>query len=208
MKINTQSPLFMDKLTSAKPEQETGFEDLIRQDDAYYWQHQNQLQQSAITFNPFVRDTHQTITSDTKKTTNITNPVINITANEPSPVHVLFIRLEKTTPECITAPELIIEQLMMHIEHITEQTSMGTEHQIVEQPIVKKTLYLKPVLNAATPSTFKNYQLFLEDNQVELTFNTTRLSKQHITALQKSVQHWLRDRGYTLKQLMINGVPQ
>ena len=101
-----------------------------------------------------------------------------------------------------------MEQLITHIETITTQPGNGSKADMTKQPDNKSSTLQKSLLTPTPPSVFKHYHLYLNENQVELTLNTTYLSKQQISQLQKFIHQWLSQKGYTLKQLMLNGEHQ
>ena len=213
MKIDAQSMLFTRQRTSENSDQASGFETLLttqpRQADDYYWQHQNQLQQSAISFKPVKMDANPQIKPKLVEETCVSQQQIY-----PVQLDVAdHVELQKSEPQLSAdqphpATKIVIEQLITRIKKSIEQLKIQSEHAIAEQPNIPNIANLTPMPLTAVPITFKNYQLFLNDNQVELTFNTSGLSKQQINELHNVVKQWLVQKGYALKQLTINGVQQ
>ena len=215
MKIDAQIAMLNTMIEPNKYEQDTCFEHVLdspgkeRQDDDYYWQHQSQLQQSALTFNPLVgKASHPEITSFDKAI--VKSPALVATDIEQQLTHLCII-MDNYVPMSTTIAELGIEQLIDGISTTLNPTGRHAEAEITDQAVVnkysKQPISNQPLLQS-TLLSFKNHQLFLSDNALELTLNTTHLSKQQASELQKLIKQWLTQKGYTLKQLMINGVQQ
>ena len=66
----------------------------------------------------------------------------------------------------------------------------------------------KIILTPLPSVFFKNHQVVILNNQVELSINTAKFSKQTSRDLQILIKQWLVKNGYVLKQLTINGVIQ
>jgi len=179
-----------------------------RQADEYYWQHQHQLQQSDITFNPVEVNTPAPITPDRELAKDSINP------------------MEKFSPESLTLSEFDMQQLNdIHRDIIAVSTESeprpsgrgailtftlpdGRGSDSVETTRSINTILRKPLITPTSTSIFKHYQLFIDDNQVELTLNTAHLSKLQVIELQTFIRQWLNQKGYTLKQLVLNGEQQ
>ena len=211
MKIDAQSMTFITQFATQTSAQDSGFDGLLdptiqpRQADDYYWQQQNQLQPSAITFNSNINEPKAQITIEPvpKKA-----PITSSTSTETSPfISKKIMPIEPSTSELSISSKLDVQQFITALDKTIEHMGNITEHTITNPFEAKTKINTKPMLTPTSTATFKNYQLYLNDNQVELTLNTT-LSKPQITELQQFIQQWLSQKGYTLKQLMINGVKQ
>ncbi len=209
MKVDRQSMVSVRISSSDIPQQGSDFESLLSpfsEKGNAYWQHQNQLQPSALTFKPAITHAETKITPDNEP---IKEPIILPITIDPAPqVTHIAMQIEKNTPSSITLSKLTIEQFVTHIK-----TSMEQPFEMLGQgPTYARNVGWASAQHARLSSTniqsFKQYQLFADDMQVELTLNMTYLSKQDLTELKKLIQHYLSQKGYTLKQLMINGVKQ
>lgn len=173
----------------------------------YYWQHQSQLQQSALTFNSTINaaEAQQLSNNNIIKET----PIPPLKIDDSSSITCLSIKIETNTASSTNLTPLNIDQFIAHIKTNTEQT-VCMQNNILSKDVHNKTrLNAIPKQNASSVSAFKHYQLFTDDSQqVEITLNISQLSKQHLNQLKQFIQQYLTQKGYRLKQLMINGVKQ
>ena len=179
--------------------------------DDYYWQHQNQLQQSALTFNPIVSKTHSPpIIPDDDTTIQPESSITAInmdTTEQQMPINRL---VETYLTQSTTLETLDVELLLTTIEQGIQNAVSHNDIKRVNQTLSKNNCDRKLIANEVmlANSLFKHYQLFISSNHVELTLNTAQLSNRQTSELQKLIKQWLSNKGYSLKQLMINGVQQ
>lgn len=213
MKIDPQLTMLTSNFEPFERETESGFDQLLdspvkeRTDDDYYWQHQNQLQQSALTFNPLASKARSPIIISDDAAITQEAPRVIVTTN--AEITHASIALDRYLPESTTPSELEVLQLFATIKTTLEPKGNPPEGEITDQSTAKNTS--KHVMSNQTllpNALFKNYQLYLNDNSVELTLNTAQLSKHQANELQKLIKQWLTKKGYSLKQLIINGVQQ
>lgn len=195
--------------------QDNVFEQLLNaptqpmQSDAYYWQQQSKLQPSALTFK--AKNVHDKLSDPIPQVTQTSKlpPKSNTVIEEATISHV-FVRIEKSITVTAQCSKLAIEQLIKSMANFIEQPPVGLEQRPFNHSnkTVKSTpLPLnKPILRA--DSTVKPYQLFLTNNQIELSLNTAHLSQSQLDELHLLINDWLIQKGYTLKQLIINGIQQ
>ena len=218
MKIENQPPLIIKKLANgASNPQQSSFDSLIdteshaRQDDDYYWQHQHQLQQSDITFNAKPQELSNPGLSDNR------NPRLSTENREQSIENDLDVMVsivsEALHPEKIEPPtndnrsvNTTAKILHLALQAAIVEHSRGLDVMAHDSQTNVTNLSQQPML--ALASVFKHYQLFLDGNQVELTLNTTHLSKQQVSELHTFIREWLNQKGFTLKQLILNGEQQ
>lgn len=179
---------------------------ITTQADEYYWQHQHQLQQSALTFNATTHEHDVASAPDTNQSKIDDDPTLSSLSNSPLPPALLPASLLKIkspehlnlyTPEvatCSAHPATLLANYL-----VTEK-----EHQALTDAI--KTVVDKTMQRPT--ATIKPYQLFIDDNQVELALNTTHWSQQEILDLKSFIHQWVQKKGYSLKQLILNGEPQ
>ncbi len=217
MKINTQPIILTQNSVPFERDQDSGFEQVLdsrsepnsRNGDDYYWQHQSQLQRSALTFNPLLsRAKIPVITPADETMTQPAPPPLATDATQQRP-HI-NIPQERYLPEPTMLSEIDVQQLILTIEKFIENPGNNLEFKMTDQTVSKPSRCQQPINNQASQpnALFKNHQLFLSNNVVELTLNTVPLSKQEAYELQKLIKQWLANKGYSLKQLMINGVQQ
>ena len=215
MKIDAQSMILTGKLTCLEPDQTSYFACLLddtnkkHKSDDYYWQHQNQLQRSDLTFNSVESQSKSQMISPKNQT--IAHQVQTVGSAQCA-LEFISVNdfLNRGSSKSTTTSELEIKQLSSAIEIFLESPTDHSDVKMVDEEISQNNRYQKLMRNQTSlPSaTFKNYQLFLNNNQIELTLNTTHFSKQQSNELQKSIKQWLTNKGYSLKQLIINGVAQ
>ncbi len=213
MKINGQLPVLPNQSLPQGNREETGFDNLLctpskhTQGGDYYLQHQNQLQESALTFKSLSRNKpsasivlnpieHSEINQESL--TDL-NGVTHNLAEDPS-----LLKLEFSTPITALNDEI---KLVALIEKTSNLVPNNLNTEIINKPSANKLLELK-TNSVLTETVFKNHQLYISDNTVELTINTTQLSKQETFELKKLIKQWLADKGLAVKQWIINGEPQ
>ncbi len=173
--------------------------------DNYYWQHQNQLQPSALTFQALVQDKKApaAATSEAAET------------SEPRP----FDKATLSTTLVITIKSQMPAEIMLrHFD--VDALINGVNKQINAQAILPQLGVAQSVINQTKTITqsgtvtspafvsFKNPHVFIDEHCIELTLNTRALSLQEANALQRTIKQWLVQNGYALKTLIINGVQQ
>ena len=215
MKIDGQIAPLASNFTSVESDKTSGFDRLLdsptHQGDDYYWQHQHQLQVSALTFHPLVdskakknlitsnyQDINQSITTP-KAIPNADTRQLLVPINKP---------LEQSSSESIRLSVPEVESVIATLEHILQNPGVDPSARRMDPFVTNNSHGPQPINHPASlpNSMFKNYQLFLTNNVVELTLNTTQLSKQQASDLEKIIKQWLTHKGYSLKQLTINGV--
>lgn len=185
----------------------------LAQDDTDYFQlHQNELEQSDLSFH--------TITTQSKPTL-----IPNLLMSDSS-VREHSSLPPQSTAQVITAPDShpILSpqqpntslkivgnaQPFIPLEKGHEDNTIFFEPPVNHKEALPKThqpTHVKPVLTTALTAQ-KPYQLFIDDHAVELALNTTHLSLPITRDWYQTIKQWLYTKGYSLKQLIINGVKQ
>ena len=186
-------------------------ENHTRKDDDLYWHHQDQLQQSELTFksDSLLHTTHLAIRAkDANK--DFTMAQSNELSLPPSDGVSIFSNKKIPTLESIMLSNQLLSVLVTQIQSQLKPTHCLPEERatIAQTNKALQTPTTRKIETNAINETFKNYQLFLNGNQVELTLNTTLFSKQEIQDLRVLIKQWLTQKNYTLKQLLINGESQ
>jgi hypothetical protein len=215
MKIDNQITSLAKKPTSAEPRFDALFEDWLdtpstkKNGDDYYWQHQNQLQQSALMFSSVnkqeasKRDNREVLPDQDNRTA-IKNSVFV------SPAMITPIPKPVDTPSPSLASLIsLAEPQITGLKETHEPTTMSSDSKIINKMDAKNNS-IEFIIRQILPknSIFKNHQLFINNNEVELTLNTSQLSKEETHQLQKFMKQWLNQKGYALTKLIINGVLQ
>lgn len=176
--------------------------------DDYYRQYQHQMQQSELTFHSLATRIKKPANNDVEGfETHINTPSEMPYADEQSSCTGIEPKNDITKP--VSSLMLPLEQFVLAIKTMREQASMPLENKRIEN--IEKDTDSTPVRINQLPEKniiFKHHQLFLNNNLAELTLNTTQLSKDETNELQRLIKRWLANKGYTLKQFIINGVPQ
>jgi len=178
--------------------------------DDYYWQHQHQLQQSALRFTPRACQAKK---ANLASAENVELPITEWIATNQCNSNVLGStpsrQLENNAFSPTFGPYFKVDQLITTVYTRLETPERPPECAIADKSLVKdnNTRVINKQL-LLTSMTYKNHQLFINDNLVELALNTTQLSKQQTNELQQFIKQWLTNKGYALKRLIINGVSQ
>ncbi|MCL9682637.1 hypothetical protein [Legionella maioricensis] len=213
MKINEQLELMFPHTPKKNLHDMLDFEQLINtptkqnSGDEYYWQHQDQLQQSSLQFNP------QPIANQSKKTkvlekeTIMYNPEghLQIT-NSPIRQNRYPFQYEKQNNTVLNTKvsqifrelEPKLNPILMSVE--TPETSQKTDEldQFKEINAIDSLPY--------NPNEFKNHHLFIHNKQVELTLNIQNLAPDEQKEFTSMMRNHLKNKGLTLSKLIINGV--
>lgn len=173
--------------------------------EEYYWTHQQQLQQSALSFEPqpVKKQQHpQSITPDkekrtSEKTTSTPQAQALQTKSDDS----------KIRPHSIATPTASVpkEAWGVGITLAKTSTTKGLEQPIRsnQNPVVKG-LTSNP-LDLPKPRDFNKHHLFIQGSEAELTLNTNELSPKEEKELIQLIQNHLKLKGLALSRLVING---
>ena len=216
MKINNQLLASGNALKPSMRTQEANFEQLLRppiktrQGDEYYLQHQDQWQESALTFEPINHKTYQPLSALTAAPTTTSSDTTMPRLPPKSPDTTT--RHLSPTAHGLSAEPSIVRHSGLRIQTAERRNEISTLGQH-EQKIVKEQIKVENITAAISnkqtlcPETLRNnHHLFLNQREAELSLNTQHLNKQQINELQILIKQWLRSKGYSLKQLIINGV--
>ena len=216
MKIDNQVMPLANKQASVKPEINALFEDWLdaptanSNSDDYYWQHQNQLQQSALTFASTNKSERTARSVEVATLPDQESGMIaknNVFARQPLLASAL--NSDNAPPEPLLNSVSPMKPIIAVFKKAIESTAMPIDNKILSKPDAKNSG--KETITKQTMPTnliFKNHQLFINNNLAELTLNTSQLSKQETQELQKLMKQWLMHKRYALTKLIINGVLQ
>jgi hypothetical protein len=173
--------------------------------DEYYWQHQNQLQQSALRFEA------TSFKEAPSKTTLLQNTEVVMTAPQVQKQNVLSSKQEQsllpnTQSQIVSTTQLT--HLMTELESVFEQYRLQPVTGQIQKTIESKNC--SPLVNSmrqtSIPPRFKNYHLFIQGAQIELTLNLKPLNNQEQKEIIDLIQTHLKKKGLLLNRLIINGV--
>jgi hypothetical protein len=215
MKIDTQRMTITNKFASLEQDKDRGFDYLLDdtnkkpKSDDYYWQHQNQLQRSDLTFNELGSKPKNQVMFPEKPALLQPEEKRTDICLMPEVVHINM-PLDGCSSKLTHLSEFEMKQVSPILDIILQNPTNHSENKMMNLAVSKTNHYQTLMSNKTLPrhSMFKNYQLFLDNNQVELTLNTSHFSKQQTNELQTTIKQWLTSKGYSLKQLIINGVQQ
>lgn len=212
MKITDQLMPGLYKPASNTNRQDVFFDTLVNspvkesKGDDYYLQHQTQLEQSGLTFSPMIIKPvnkplteppgHSRASRDYQPDSEIdSRPLLN---NSVEAEHVIINVSNSTmspSGKVSTTVKQIYEQTILQLDSKQQTT--------IQDNTRAPSVNANPVLSNTI--SFKNHQLFIDNQLAEVTLNTTQLSKDETKALQQLVKQWLSRKGLVLKQLIING---
>lgn len=174
--------------------------------DEFYWQHQNQLQQSSLRFNAALTN-HHPLPTHILSSANLLEKLQ--TCNQES--EPLEVSVNNSDGDAAVHPILSLDNKA--ISNITQQVNQCLE-QIpdarLEVPIKRNdhprgTTKSTPVTREFKQK-FKNHHIFIKDYSIELTLNTHELNQLEQNELKELLTSGLKRKGYVLTRLFINGV--
>ena len=216
MRINEQIALIttQPQQNNQPNENELNFEQWIttptkqNSGDEYYWQHQEQLEQSSLHFNP--QPNHQKIWEQIDEPLNslhLENPISSETtiisptqtfSNYQSEKFINNLLIEEPLAQSFMQKSQKPPQIMTPIG--SSNTRLTIEKS--EQPEEIKATAFQQYNN----NQFKNHHLFIQDEQVELTLNTKDLTSKEQRELTQAMKDHIKNNGLGLRKLIINGV--
>lgn len=213
MKISEQSIIFSNtqnqnhQSTSADFEQWLDTPTKQNSGDEFYWQHQDQLQQSQVTFEslPMAKQNAKpAISPETKISSNHLLPVPAETEQFPSII-------ESYQREPVTNSQespLFLQELSTELQQLCSQLPIVENNNalIAKTPISIKSEEKRSIETRTVQSQLKNYHLYIQDDEVEMSLYTQDLDHQEQLELKNMIKLNLKHKGLSLKQLIINGV--
>ncbi|CDZ77056.1 hypothetical protein BN59_01335 [Legionella massiliensis] len=176
--------------------------------DDYYWQHQQELQNSALQFKP--------LTSINKLNSQ------TLAENEPATdrkLSKLVLSQEFSAPIAKSETFIPDYQIKIWTQEFSElinsvydksgQFSSCDSNEFSQEKL-RPSAISEPLANKVftRPLVFKNHQLFIRTNEAEFSLNSADLNKEQIKELSLLVKQWLSNKGIKLEHLIINGVKQ
>ncbi|ARG96958.1 hypothetical protein [Legionella micdadei] len=179
-------------------------------DDEYYWQHQKDLENSALNFQSLINGDTRHYSSPVAE-----NESTRITDSESSPL----VKPNAKTNTKMANPNFVFSEKnsLLGPESNSYLPQGQSENyafniQTNSSPLQNNSTLdkLSPKVSPNKPTliNLKNHQLFILNNEAEFSLNTIDLDYQQIKNLVQLLQKWLTNKGIRLQQLIINGVKQ
>lgn len=176
-------------------------------DNHYYWQHQNQLQPSALTFDALVQDKKAPAAPNLETSNTKASRPVDKTSENASLITTRVVTIESLTPTKIIPRRFDMDALINHINKRLD-TPMAVLKPEIRSTGFNPTKAMTQPFSALPQACFKHHHLFIDEDNIELALNTRALSQRESNELQRTIKQWLLGNGYILKTLIINGVPQ
>jgi hypothetical protein len=213
MKINEQAVLpFLPKDLNKRVNQ-TEFEQWINtpakqnSGDEYYWQHQEQLQNSSLNFEKHLLEQqgHESTIAKEKLSTHSSSSL------QPSVENHSSLAL---TNEPVAHANNAKSYLFSPSQHYLKQNQEPYQQPIAVTTSLAKNRAIESlkaketdIVQYTMPQTpIKNHHLYIQNDEVELSLNTQELNRIEEQELRQMIQLNLKIKGLSLKQLLINGV--
>ena len=182
----------------------------VRSFDNYYWQHQNQLQPSALTFQALVQDEKSRVGPHAEALVDFESQRLdNHTGKNVPLTTTLILTIKSHSSSAIIPRPFDVESLLNEMNQPFNPQTNPLEPNLMQRVANPTNVRVKRcAVTPTTLSSFKNHHVFINDDCIELTLNTCTLSLTEANALQQSIKKWLIQNGYVLKTLIINGVQQ
>lgn len=172
--------------------------------DEYYWQHQEQLQVSELTFDSTIEAQKKRLLS--KSYSNSPCPhsvsqvdnIVKVTTSSDLTKLTLKPQITQATYQPLE-PVNSFNAKKSNLTHCAETVQKLTDKNINASALKKETLTL------GVPQELKKYHLYRGDKDAELTLNTVDLEKKEEKELIDTIKTYLRKKGLTLKKMIING---
>lgn len=175
--------------------------------DEYYWQHQEQLQQSDLQFDSRPLINRQQQENVTENQYQLINPLaVPKTMNMPIKNCNLIVPgeiINKSYSNIVELPESCMQKEQKSPTTITAYALNNTSIRVNSHEQLEE---IKINSDSRTLYTFKNHHLFIQDQDAELTLNNQDMDAQEEKELIHTIKHLLKNKGITLNKLIINGV--
>lgn len=175
--------------------------------DDYYWQHQDQLQQSNVHFDAqfcenqprkSLMNNHGDSTVDTSSQQQ-TTPQIHF-INQINPTNHPTLNVKETATKWF-------DQFSTELAVALKKSTLPDKLNIIQPRVtVQDTVQSETNEYFSHPVQFKNNHIFIEGDYADLSLNLTTLNKQEQKELIQLIQEQLKKKGFLLRRLIINGV--
>lgn len=175
--------------------------------DEYYWQHQEQLQNSSLKFEQHLQE-QQPHESPIAKEEQISQSTSSFQPSVESQSS--LVSINEPVAHANSAESYLFSPLKNDSKQNQEpyQPSIATttclaQNRAIESLKAKET----DTVQYTMPQTpIKNHHLYIQNDEVELSLNTQELNHIEEQELRQMIQLNLKNKGLSLKQLLINGV--
>lgn len=173
--------------------------------DEYYWQHQEQLQQSQLDFNSNTKLVESKIELNEPPMPNDNKPKF-IEKNPVETPHITpmkdtsFVQLSKMATEPYHSN---FKKSILEVQKYAPGLPVARESEHPNALVVNKLN--KEISSISYQLFIKKHHLFVDQNEVELTLNTNDMSSHEANESIKTIKNYLKKKGLFLKKLIING---
>lgn len=208
MKIESQQATLEKQLSAAKPTGQT-FEQVINRDN-YYRDHKNDWQRNEFHFNKLTNKPQ--VTKPLKAS--LEKPLAQLSHT----CRVQTIGVSQSSvqsiPSCLQPATSSVAVKMTRGLTETKAGSFKHDNQLVNDTVNSLKQLLMDIKRQTVSMqkqaifksvTFSNHYLFIDGKQVELAFNHLQLSPLQSKRLTEQVMNLLREKGYLIKRITING---
>ncbi|KTD51320.1 hypothetical protein [Legionella quateirensis] len=178
--------------------------------DEFYWQHQDQLQQSSLQFKHHpVLDQHgdnvsERSTTDTLSTTSDPKTVIDTDQMQQTTEHSKTNSNNRLTLLSTELMRAIVELKQNNSQLPVSESNSASKINASEKLQFEKTRSAE--FKDLCKGQHKNHHLFIQNDEVELSLYAEELDKEEQLELKHMIKLNLKNKGLSLKQLLINGV--
>lgn len=216
MKISDHSVPSLNQNVQNNQKTQPDFEDWLKSPtkqnsgDEFYWQHQDQLQQSSLQFNH-----HPEHNQHGETVLEISTKQPQSTSLDPKAV-IETEHIQQTTDFSKTTPN---NRLILHstelMRALTELEQNNSQPPVPESNSASKIQASDALQFENTSSVefkdlckgpLKNHHLFIQNDEVEISLYAEDLNKEEQIELKHMIKLNLKNKGLSLKQLLINGV--
>jgi len=176
--------------------------------DEYYWLHQSQLQQSCLHFDGQVIMKKEQMPEQQKNMNDNFNSSNELKQRDLPLLHdPINYQTQKIDSINLHAKQSasIIKAVQQALDKDPIAIATYNSKYTIEQKEPAKTIKIQHD-TTNTKRLFKNHHLFIAEEQAELTLNTHQLNQDDQKKLKQMIQHYLKNNGFSLKSLIINGV--
>jgi len=216
MKINQESLSVRQELLHSESKADKGFENWLKTPtknttgDDYYRQHQQQLQPCELHFGSQSSAAKKGPIELALREIKTNSGSAELTHSEATcacrSVAQPDTRLRQSDPVVFTSQEPL-----PLFENKTENNRPIQDNSVLQfnETKVDETLFISQIKTWLAPKkAFKQYQLYIENKQVELSLNCADLNSSQKNEITSLVKDWLINKGLRLQQFIINGVKQ
>lgn len=172
--------------------------------DELYRQHQDELQKSQLDFSAYYSSME-----GSKKQTKTENP--DGTTSKPfiinDPDSRVLVQHSKPSSSTVKMPDIACKSDIHTVQNTISSSVMPTHSKHPKLILSANTVSKNAIASSPTQqAVFKKHHLFITEEEVELSINTQNLKPQEKKEVLNGIKAYLKEKGFILKKLLINGV--